>query len=98
MVLSTEKEVEVTIAGKVQGVNFRRFAKNRANELELMGYVLNSPDGTVEAIAQGEHEQLEQFVVHLRKGPHFAEIEDIDVVWHNTRQDTFTSFEIRETI
>ncbi|MEX0673010.1 MAG: acylphosphatase [Candidatus Paceibacterota bacterium] len=93
-----EKEIEASITGKVQGVNFRTFVKKRADELGLTGYVTNLDDGSVEVIAQGEKEQLEELVRQLHKGPHFAEVEEVDVSWHDSLQDTFTDFKIKKIV
>ncbi|MDR1916913.1 MAG: acylphosphatase [Synergistaceae bacterium] len=42
------------VSGRVQGVGFRWFAKSRADELGLSGWVRNLPDGAVELVFQGE--------------------------------------------
>ena len=44
--------------GKVQGVWFRVNCKKKADELSLVGWVKNLPDGTVETIVEGEREVL----------------------------------------
>ncbi|GBB95314.1 hypothetical protein RclHR1_02510008 [Rhizophagus clarus] len=49
------------VFGKVQGVWFRKYTKNKAIELNLVGYVKNTERGTVSGIAQGEREKIEIF-------------------------------------
>ena len=61
------------VRGRVQGVGYRYFAEKSANELGLRGYVRNLDDGSVEAYAVGNPEQLSEFSGLLRKGPRFAE-------------------------
>jgi len=89
------KEIELIISGKVQGVMFRTFIKNRAHELGVFGYVMNCEDGAVEVIAQGEKEQLDKFIEHIKKGPIFARVDFVEILWNDTLQDTFTDFTIK---
>jgi len=89
-----EHEIDAVITGRVQGVNFRRFVKERADELGVTGYVCNRVDGSVEVVAQGEKDVLELLVAHMRKGPYFAEVEDVYVDWYEMPQDAFTDFHI----
>ncbi|HEX8919453.1 MAG TPA: acylphosphatase, partial [Chloroflexota bacterium] len=41
--------VHLRLTGEVQGVNFRYFARQRAQSLRLAGWIRNCPDGSVEA-------------------------------------------------
>lgn len=88
------KEVECILYGKVQGVFLRTFVKKRADELDVTGYVVNCKNGSVEVVAQGETDVLEDFVQHIKSGPTFARIDSVDVVWNDVNQDTFTDFTI----
>lgn len=88
------KEIECHIAGKVHGVLFRKFVQKRARELDIVGFVQNLEDGTVEVVAQGEEEQLLEFIEHLKKGPVFAQVEKVDVSWQDGLQDSMTDFTI----
>ena len=49
------------IFGKVQGVFFRKYTKEKADTLGLVGYVLNTPQNTVKGEAQGSKEKIEAF-------------------------------------
>lgn len=90
------KEIDCTIHGKVQGVFFRKFIKDRADELGLYGFVQNTEEGTVDVVAQGSEEKLVEFVEHLKKGPAFARVSSFDIQWNNVSQDSFTDFSIEE--
>ena len=89
-----KKEIEITVKGKVQGVNFRRFVKERADERGVCGYVENVGEDGLEVVAQGNEEALEYLIAEIHKGPTFARIDEIKVTWHENLQDSFTDFEI----
>lgn len=52
----------VVFIGQVQGVGFRFTALNVATRYELKGYVRNLPDGSVEMLAQGMNEDIDDCV------------------------------------
>ncbi|GMU53095.1 MAG: acylphosphatase [Candidatus Xenobia bacterium] len=63
------RAVRVVVHGDVQGVGFRYFTRSQAGRLGLMGWVLNRPEGTVEAWAEGSPEAVEHWLAALRRGP-----------------------------
>lgn len=67
------------MSGRVQGVGYRNFVKNKADELGLSGWVRNEPDGSVLMEAQGLHEQLDALAVACRLGPILAKVESLSV-------------------
>ncbi len=71
--------VRILVSGKVQGVFFRKSTKNKAQELDITGWVRNLDDGRVEAVFEGEKEKVEKMVEWARKGPDYAEIKDIKI-------------------
>jgi acylphosphatase len=68
-----------TISGRVQGVGFRFFVEDRAAVEGVHGYVRNLPDGTVEALIEGDDESVLRVERALRRGPPSARIERVDV-------------------
>ncbi len=66
------------IRGRVQGVGYRYFARDRALELGLTGWVRNRDDGTVEALACGTAAQLDAFSGYLHQGPRFGEVRGVE--------------------
>jgi acylphosphatase len=60
------KRVEVFYSGRVQGVGFRWTTREIAKGYEVAGHVRNLDDGRVELIAEGEEEEVEQFLQAIR--------------------------------
>jgi acylphosphatase len=73
--------LHVFIYGRVQGVYFREFTRRHADRLGIKGWVRNLRDGSVEVIAEGPKDKLEQLLERLRLGPPGARTEDVKVEW-----------------
>lgn len=71
------ESIHLEISGRVQGVGFRWFVRERARELRLSGWVRNRHDGAVEVAASGEAEALLRFQTALRDGPSGATVESL---------------------
>lgn len=71
----------ILISGTVQGVLFRREITNLSRQLRITGWVRNLPDGRVEALAEGEREQLDQLVRFCQVGPSGARVKNVEVDW-----------------
>ena len=79
------------VKGRVQGVFFRASARRKAEELRLTGWVRNNPDGTVEAVVEGNTDMVENFVNWCREGPPDARVAAVDVT-RSGATDEFTHF------
>ena len=88
------KRLEVTVYGRVQGVSFRHYTQQKANELNLIGWVANQPDRTVHVVAEGPIEQLEKLLKWLWRGSPAARVENVTAVWQEATKE-FTRFTIR---
>ena len=86
--------IQVMISGDVQGVFFRISSQDKANELNLTGWVKNIFNNAVEIIAEGEREELSKFTGWLQLGPPNATIEKISIEWSEQPDRKFSSFEI----
>lgn len=69
--------ISVIVKGKVQGVYYRQSTREKAKALQITGTVKNLFDGTVELIATGTSEQLEQLTTWCRLGPPRAAVTDL---------------------
>lgn len=88
------KAAHIIVYGSVQGVNFRYFTQMTAVRLELVGWVRNLPDETVEIWAEGAPEALERFILFVNEGPPAAQVDRLAVEWL-TPQENYASFRIR---
>jgi acylphosphatase len=79
-------EARVLVSGRVQGVFFRGTTKDEALRAGVRGWVMNLPDGRVEAVVQGAREAVERVVDFMRTGPPGARVDRIDVSWGPPRE------------
>lgn len=84
------------VEGRVQGVGFRYHTLQAAQNHDVKGWVRNLRDGRVEVVAEGEHEDLNQLLMAVRKGPISADVEDVDYEF-NEAQGDFNQFRVRAT-
>lgn len=85
--------IRVFISGRVQGVFFRAETKKMADSVGIKGWVRNMPDGRVEAVFQGNDEQLSRMTEWCKKGPRLSRVTGIEVSDEMVPEE-FTSFEI----
>ena len=81
------------VRGEVQGVGYRFFAQKAAARHQVVGYVRNCPDGTVEALVEGPESNVEAFKLDLATGPQWAvvsRLEELDL----EPTGTYSSFRI----
>ena len=71
----------VYVHGRVQGVFFRATTRDKARSLGIKGWVKNCPDGSVEAVFEGEKDIVETIVNWCKKGPEGAFVNHIDIRW-----------------
>jgi acylphosphatase len=64
----------VIIEGRVQGVFFRQHTEEMAFRLGVKGWVRNRRDGSVEAVFEGEREQVDQIIQWCHQGPSEARV------------------------
>jgi acylphosphatase len=72
--------IRAVVMGTVQGVGYRYFAINHAAGLGIVGYARNLQNGNVEVVAEGEEQNLDQFIDLLKHGPMGAYIREVVTV------------------
>ena len=80
MNVQAEVARQFLIRGDVQGVGYRYFAQRAAARHQIVGYVRNCPDGTVEALAEGPANSVEAFKHDLATGPSWAVVEQLEEI------------------
>jgi acylphosphatase len=86
--------LKATIYGRVQGVFFRAYVSENAEDLGLTGYVRNRSDEGVEVVAEGEKERLEKLLQYLKKGPPAARVARMKTHW-SEYTGSYSGFRIR---
>jgi acylphosphatase len=84
----------VFMSGRVQGVFFRSETSLEAKKRGVNGWIRNLPDDRVEAIFEGEQENVKKLVEFCKLGPPGARVVDVEVVWEHYTGE-FEDFEIR---
>ena len=72
------KRMHFLVTGRVQGVFFRAYTKDAADELGLTGWVRNLVDGRVEGCIEGEEGHIEKMLQWLRKGSPHSYVEKLE--------------------
>jgi len=86
------KTFRVYITGSVQGVFFRKFLEEKANELGLRGFVRNLDDGRIEIIIEGKDDNVKQMLDICEKGNPHTDVKGIQV--EELRHQGFEGFKI----
>ena len=68
----------VVVHGDVQGVFFRDTLRRQASDRRVVGWVRNCPDGTVEAVFEGETDDVRRMVELSHEGPRGARVERVE--------------------
>jgi len=71
------ESIHLEIYGRVQGVGFRWYIVEKAQQLKLAGWVRNKSDGKVEIAAAGERDALARLEAAIKSGPRGARVEEV---------------------
>lgn len=77
----------------MQGVFFRREVTRLAKLLDISGWVRNLPDGSVEVVAEGDKQKLDELIGFCRIGPSGARVKNVGVDWSDFKNE-FRGFRI----
>ncbi|MCG0276008.1 MAG: acylphosphatase [Thermosediminibacteraceae bacterium] len=87
------KKARALIYGLVQGVGLRYSVYRKASQLGISGFVKNLPDGSVELVAEGEEDLINELLEYIKTGIRWARVEKIDVEWSEW-EGKYRGFEI----
>ncbi len=82
------------IRGRVQGVFFRASTVELAVRLELGGWVRNCRDGSVEVVAEGQEQKVQELIQWCHQGPMGAQVQKVELQWEDC-QGPFETFSIK---
>lgn len=86
------KTLKIFISGTVQGVFFRTFLKEKADELGLKGFARNLEDGRVEVVVEGRDENVNEMVKSCRQGPPHSDVKNVEI--EEVKHQGFDEFKI----
>ena len=84
--------VHIQIKGRVQAVGFRAHVEYHALQIGVFGWVRNIGWDTLETVAEGTREQIDQFIEMVKTGPPASRVDEAYVEYEPTtgRLDGFT--------
>ena len=88
----TKIRKHIIFYGRVQGVGFRYYAVQKANQLGLTGWVRNCWAETVEMEVQGDEETITEMIKRIRTSSY---IEITDAKWTKIPLESEFGFHIR---
>jgi len=94
---TNENRLHARVRGRVQGVGFRYYVMTEASDLGLTGWVRNRRDGSVEVIAEGSLEGLQNFVRALERGSRSSAVGEV-ITDLQPPSGEFNSFFVRPTL
>ena len=71
----------IIVSGRVQGVAYRYYAREVAEQLGIKGWIKNLINGDVELIVEGFQQTVEKMIEWCKEGPRLAIVENIEVDW-----------------
>ena len=89
----TKQRIHVFVSGRVQGVFFRQALKAKAKQNNVTGWVRNLKDGRVEAVFEGDTENVSTMVEWSHAGPANAIVEDLEIR-NEKYSGEFSKFEV----
>lgn len=88
------KTIRCIFKGKVQGVYFRAYTEDFANELNVKGWVRNLPDGSVEAVFQGKEEDIKEVIRKLKEEHPYAVVKEV-LLFEEETKELYKDFSIK---
>jgi len=74
----------IWVKGRVQGVGFRAHVEHHAKQIGgITGWVRNVGWDTVECVAEGEREKVEQLIEFIKKGPNISRVDESKVEYED---------------
>ncbi len=78
--------LHLNITGRVQGVGFRDSLRMIAQALNVTGWARNKEDGSMEAVVQGEEQDVERVVAWCHNGPPGSNVKYVNATLAENQQ------------
>lgn len=91
-VIMSNKHLNITVRGRVQGVSFRMSTKAVADQIGIKGFIKNEPDGSVYIEAEGDDFSIPLFLDWCHEGPQGAGVTAVET--HEAELKNYRNFEI----
>lgn len=88
------RAIKAAVGGIVQGVGFRYSTRQAAQRLDVVGWVRNMPDASVEVLAQGSRAAIDRMIDFLKVGPPHCLVSSVEIT-ETTVDPALTRFEVR---
>ncbi len=95
--LTKDCRVHIFVSGKVQGVYYRQNTLQKAQELDIRGWVRNLSDGRVESIMEGSKVNIDKMLAWCKEGPADAKVEEVKIIDEEYKKE-FSTFDIIKTL
>ncbi|HEY9768284.1 MAG TPA: acylphosphatase [Coleofasciculaceae cyanobacterium] len=89
------KTIRARVSGKVQGVGFRMYTQQKAQQLAVRGYVRNLANGDVEMVAAGEAAKVDALMEWAKSGSPSAVVNNLKIEVLTNNLEELADFEIR---
>ena len=86
--------LKVLLDGRVQGVGLRYRTQDKAQTLNLVGFVRNLTDGRVEVVCEGATDDVESLLSWFQEGPPQARIDTIALRYEEP-EGRFSAFDVK---
>jgi acylphosphatase len=86
----------IWVKGRVQGVGFRAHVEYYARQMNVTGWVRNVGYDTVEAVAEGESQDVNLFIAMMKQGPRSSRVDESTVEWE-TPTGEFQEFGVKRS-
>ncbi|NOT04471.1 MAG: acylphosphatase [Anaerolineales bacterium] len=89
--------VHIWVQGRVQSVGFRAHVEYYGSRIGVTGWVRNVGYDTVEAVAEGTHEQVDKFIEMVKQGPRASRVDEARVEYE-TVSGEFKEFGVKRSM
>ena len=88
-----QKRIHIFVTGRVQGVFFRQSTRVIAIKNNVNGWVRNLDDERVEIVAEGETQNIDNFVTWCKTGPANSRVDEFELLDENSTGQ-FENFDV----